>query len=195
MDDLFSRIRRTFPRRPLVVELVAAGVLFLWILWAASDAVVPFGHLLLLAVLALGLVGLWGLHWLASLVARSRGQMGAPLTGKEWVAWVVLPLLLFSGYTAAKLRIPLRLRFEMSRAAFEEYVTSAREGEGAEPEGLGLYRVRGVEFHDGVPHVSTAFELFDYGGFVLLPDGPPPDARPYTYRHLTGRWYTFVFRD
>ena len=185
----------TFARRPSIVELVGSGLISLVILVATSNTgwdILAF-TLTFLAVLAL--VGLWCLHWVMGLVARARGTLRSALTAREWLAWAVLPILLFASFVQLRLDLSLRLRFALSRSAFEEYDRGAIEGEPG-PEGLGLYSVERVQFLFGRPHITTNSSLFSTSsGFVRWPDRPPRERGELRYHRLWGDWYTFYWSD
>ena len=147
--------------------------------------------------------GLWlivVLPWFAGLVTHYRNQGSR----QRWGPWFLVPSILAVTSVVAAAGLPLAIRFELSRPAFEEL--------DADPPGpdalrqVGLYRVCCYEatafgYQFGVSEGPTTVWGFAYSPNAP-PTGPDIDVGPvthlqegdYAYRHLSGPWYIWEFK-
>jgi hypothetical protein len=109
-------------------------------------------------------------------------------------------LLLFTLWAAREER-PLRLRFGLSRDAFDRAVAQLRSTgfpAGAQPRQLGLYPVDNVfRLGDGVAVGVPGMNLKYANGFICFPDGEPAESRAFGQRlrctPVGGGWYIWEY--
>ncbi len=183
------------PGRAFHLLLVAATLAILYS-WS-----VPGFHLLvaLFAGYALfGAVIVWVLRLVGFVVARRRQRT----TGKgKWFA--LAPLGAAAVSALLWVDAPLRLRWTLSRDAFERVVYQVQRGDGAAerqvPFGrLGLYEVLSVmKVETGVLFYEKTGNFLDDAGFAYLPSGPSADLENGSFenpqfRSLGGGWYAWT---
>jgi hypothetical protein len=166
------------------MELVLLGVVFV----AAS---VPGSNFGLLAVGVLGCVA-FGLAWIVLFLWQL--SVHEPDTNRaETAAWLVLPLIGFLGVAVVANDIPLRVRFELSRDAFEAAAAAPLLGP-ADPSSVrqvGLYQV------DLIDEPGVRFFLVPEGGLLneygfAFVTSATTDIDRDGCRHLDGPWWVCV---
>lgn len=140
------------------------------------------------------LAGLVWLLWLLMSVIAS-----ATRTVRALWRWGVIAALVTGTFIVADSGAPLRLRFELSRPAFERLAAdlSIRGGpEKLADRSVGLYQAQDIERDDGgfrfiVPDTGCCiFGLF--GGFVWTEAGEPVHIGDDHYEHLDGPWFVWL---
>lgn len=154
-----------------------------------------------LATLAAGvlLVGL-GIAWFVRFLRWWDTDEGRRLT----VGWVAVPVAVAAVVGLAYLRVPLQLRFDRDRVAFDEAAALAEGGESVElvcgdGGNVGSYRIERIcrEGDVVVFYDSQGFGADD-AGFVFLPSGPDmlDDVETLSadnlQRDLGGGWHRFT---
>lgn len=171
-------------------HLCVAGV-GLWTLEAVSRFAPSQFELMLISVAALVLALGW-LVWLGLAITRRRWARGL----------LVAPLAAALVVGLAATNLPFRLRWELSRGAFEAQVQQLppEPGDGddwvviSEPGHLGLFGVSSVQRAPGGVVFEEPLGGFDDTGVAWLPHGPDPRMengsfeRP-TYWHIEGPWW------
>lgn len=185
----------------------------LGLLWATSSG---RGVSLSAVVLGGGAVGLLGCLWLGRLgtfvVARSRGRAGG-----RGVWFLVAPAICGLLVAAIATDASFRLRWALSRGAFEDVVGDARWNTSPQAElscftgspeddqlgRVGLFEARSVRVFDGAALIRVGGSDDAPWGFAYLPDGWPDELQAWEaecfewrggagdllYEHLGGDWY------
>lgn len=181
------------PGRLFHLLLVPLALIWLW-----SWSVPGLNFLLWIpSVWALGVGALvWGVRLLTYVVASVRGE---PTSGGRWFLLAPACGVLALGLVIAD--VPLKARWAISRADFEEVVDEALADDdhrSVEHRRLGLYIITLVyRQRDAVIFYELTGALSHDAGFAYLPDGPFPELedgsfeRP-QFRHLSGPWYAWT---
>jgi hypothetical protein len=152
------------------------------------------GWILLLVISALGLIGLWGLRGIVATVRHWQGTFGPARTLRENVEWFILPCVLATGILFANTDWLMQLRFQLSEPSLRA-IAEDPHGE-ARPSRAGLFFVHHAYSEDVRAHLTTNHPADAVrSGFLYSPREPPVDAHAWEYTHLSGPWWTFVFRD
>jgi hypothetical protein len=167
------------------------GGLALWTLLLLSNGVVDQ----LTSVLAVAGWLILGLYW----IWRAWGQYGAGGSGlRECSRSLVFPILVAGVVVLAWSDLPLRARFETSKAELTDLAHNRARWPDSDDDDVmaGAYRVQSVrEVGGGIRlYVGRAY-VFDAWGFALLLDGAPLKEESARYEHLEGNWYVFVDRQ
>ncbi|MFG1680616.1 hypothetical protein ACGFNP_10620 [Nonomuraea sp. NPDC049269] len=193
-SDLPDARRR---RAPMDVSDRAWGtvavLLGLVMLYATSAPGGHFTWLMLAGVCWL----LFGLGWLVVLggVLVRRGRLVT--LRRHWPFWAVPPLIVALVGSLVYVGAPVRMRFELSRPALDNFAKTVSEGT---PPGkrnwIGLYP---VEYLDGSRN-AFGFMIDDTGfltsyGFAWSPNSEPDIDGPGYYRHFDGPWYIWEISD
>ncbi len=176
-------------------HLLVAVAVVAW-LWSWS---VPGTQFLVMIssslVLAVG-VGLWGIHFVAFVVARRRGR---PTSGAP--RFLLAPVAGTIALALVAANVPLDARWSLSRSAFRDVAEDALQDDdylSTDDRRIGLYTVDDVYSQGEVVIFSIrAGGFIGPAGFAYLPKGPLPgvgDARlnQPRFTHIGGPWYTFT---
>jgi hypothetical protein len=169
------------------VLLAFTGLAALVWLWADS---VPGGHFLIRIALALGGLVL-GFTWccLAVYVA-ARGVWGPPVRGGVALLATAAVVLATAAMTVG--HVPLRLRFELSRGAFDQVV---QDGPDAVDRRVGWYDVTDIDVEGDETYLGASGSWGGTSGFVRAPDGMPEwladEFRGVSTLDLGGGWYAY----
>ena len=165
-------------------------------LWAFSY---PGGALFtLLGSLCMWLLigGWWSMRFVALAQSVVTSRADAYEFKHGWRGWFIAPVVVALTISLLAIRAPLRLRFGLSRGAFERAATAQPNGAGRLPAGwIGLYSVHYTWAEGECVYFATGGRVFDQDGFVYAPSGPPPDGWPLTTSSLGGGWHTFNIAD
>lgn len=159
----------------------------------------PAAHLFMFMVAGFGLVGA-ALVWLVWLVVfvvwRLRGR---PTRRARW--WFVVPVGAVVAWSLLAFDVPLRARWAVSRADFNQAVALVQRdpARAEELEGqIGWYSINSIQVVDGgVLFDEWTGGFFDDSGFAYLPDGPDGGVErawldSVVLLHLSGPWYAWV---
>jgi hypothetical protein len=103
-------------------------------------------------------------------------------------------LILVGAAFLISLGAPVRVRFEASRAAFDQVVAEVMAGGSTDPRSIGLYDIDALErTPDGIRFLVEGSGFIDASGFAYAPDGDPTrlDSDD-IYRPLGGGWYRWI---
>jgi hypothetical protein len=169
--------------------LLPVAVCGAWFIYRASEPPQFLLRYFGMPCLGLLLVGLCCLDYLVRLIVviaacRKPGYREDGAGVKQWWRWVVPPLvviLMFSGDW------PMRLRFAISRPAFERAARAALVGNPpATPGWVGSYYVERVyAAPEGIVYFQTGYDFADYVGFVYRPE----ETTAKGYQRLAPAWY------
>jgi hypothetical protein len=147
------------------------------------------------------LIGLWlVVDFLVRLDAllATRWRDGTPPVvahSRSRARWFALPVAVLLVISAGKVDWPVRLRFELSRQAFEYTAQAMLNGTATQtgPQWIGLYHVRRVRLDQGniVQFDLGVNFLAPWAGFEYWPTAPPPPDTSVRTRieHVTDDWY------
>lgn len=167
---------------------------------AFSDAAAYY----LVVVLAVWVIGLWGLSWLVRVIIvlagfrMSRSKEKAPQPAKRWklVALGIEPTAVILSLALVVFAIPTKIRLKLSEPELITYVQDIRAGRRSPQKSedpallIGLFRVRETELLEGgIVRLITAEDFVDHAGFVYLPKQRPPVRGEDSYRRIYGSWW------
>lgn len=162
----------------------ATAVLVFAILFLSALA--SFPALMLGILLCVGLVGM-AIGWLVLAVItaiRTRLRIG----GRDWVRWLGFPAIAVLCLGLLGTSAPFRLRFELSRAAFQEAADRAEAGKPVAGGDFGLFHVDYVtKLANGVWFEDLSLGFIDPCGLAYTSTGVP-DIRILT-TDLGGGWW------
>jgi hypothetical protein len=166
------------------IELVLLGVVFV----AAS---IPGSNFGLLAVGVLGCVA-FGLAWIV-LFLWQLSIHEPDRSRRETAAWLVMPLIGFLGVAVVANDIPLRVRFELSRDAFEAAAAAPLPGpaDASSVRQVGLYQVEPIDEPGARFFLVPEGGLLNAYGFAFITSGAT-DVERDGCRHLDGPWWVCV---
>lgn len=176
-----------------ILGLAVRVVVLVWsayVLVFGSDAGVTVTVLLVLVWGGIGVLLLWlvwcGVHWRAARATAEPARWSHHM--------LLLPPFVISLGLATGLGATFRLRFVLSRPAFDRFVREARPAiaGGRFTPGLrvGLFRIREAEARPGgIVRLITTDCLFDHCGVVYSPGGRPPRIGEDTYAPLGPPWW------
>jgi hypothetical protein len=204
------RLAYTPLSRCAVLHLLLA-VPTLALLWSLSypgfDFWIGVPSILLLLAAAFG----WVVAVVVTLVRRRRARAcDAPLPSRRWMA--AAPLGLVAVLVVVATHLPLRVRFEMGRSAFDRVAERLAHPDAGPPTSdeddwktldrhgrVGSYDITQTERVRSalILYEANGDFLVDDAGFAYLPDGPDPDLstgwfESPTFVHLSGDWYAFT---
>ena len=165
-----------------------AAMLGSW--WAFSAP-----HGLEIILILLGFLLVWaaiGLYWLKQLISYKRhgAARGAPTPLAARLSWCVAPVLCAVTMVSVYLRLPLRVRFEASRAAMNSLVDDQRKGVPFNgPRWVGWYYISEVANMEGEINQTIFVSLKPDLGFRHYAG---TDGYPYGGTPLGGEWYTYA---
>jgi hypothetical protein len=193
----FIATLRRPPRLAFHAILVLAGAILLWSF--SYPGVSYFTALAVFWVLLIAVVA-----WLARLVGTLIAGGDAPLA-LRLAPFAVAPVGAMLVYGAIVVNIPLRVRWSMSRTAFERAthrapgVVAKTEWVGFDvPERIGSYRIlSAARVGDGIIFHEATGDLFDDAGFAYLPSGAFPEMENGTFESpqfepLGDNWYAWT---
>jgi hypothetical protein len=174
--------------------LVATGVI---VLWAFSFpgvhfiAVIPCIWIVAIATIT------WAVRGVTYLVARRHGTASG---SAWWFALAPLGAVVLGALLSAS--VPLRLRWELSKPAFDDAVEEVR----SDPEGwstwtrgrIGMYTVNVVRVvPQGILFYDDVGSFIDDAGFAYLPEGPSDDMVSGVFENpqwfaLGDHWYAWT---
>lgn len=182
------------PRRLFHGVLVATGIV---VLWAFSFPGVHF----IAVIPCIWIVGVAAITWtvrgVTYLVARRKGKAH----GSAW--WFALaPLGAVALGALLSASVPLRLRWEFSKSAFDKAVEDVRSDPEVwsawNPRRIGMYKVNVVRVvPQGILFYDDVGSFIDDAGFAYLPEGPSDDMASGIFEHpqwfaLGDHWYAWT---
>lgn len=175
----------------LVLPAIAA-------LYAFSFPGIAFVVAILTTYVVVGAIVVWVLRLAGFLALRARGKASGRL---RWfvlapVGGIVIAVILWAD-------APLRVRWALSRSAFENAATHVADGDSGlkqrVPVGrVGLYRVTyAYKVEAGIIFYEETGSFLDDAGFAFLPGGPTPELANGSFespefRSLGGGWYAWT---
>jgi hypothetical protein len=180
--------RTSFGLRALTVSVVAFAVLTLW---AVS---IPGTYFLLLIFLPM----FWAVLGIVWLVAGLRTIYRTGFRGtlvNRWLIGTVVVALLTAGAIAAD--VPLRVRFEASRAAMDAIgprLAAAAAPQELPDQWIGLFDAERIErFEGGFRFLVKGSGFLDPVGFAYSPDRSPPNiGGEDRYEPFEGGWWIWT---
>jgi hypothetical protein len=172
----------------------------LWIFFcmiAFSNA----GSNVLLSVLALYIVGGWGISWLIRLFVawrRKAKHLESKLHRVYWRYWSLEPVAIIIPLVLAVSGVFSSIRFALSEPALSRYVADVRAGkvdlafEFSHPSRqVGLYCVTFTDLlPDGtVRMITSSHGLMDKAGFANSPQQSLPKQAENSYQHIRQHWW------
>jgi hypothetical protein len=132
------------------------------------------------------------LNGIAVLALRKRKQNARSFT--LFAAFAVHTLVVVVMLADVVFNIGFRIRFNMSRAAFETAAHEVRSGKRiATPTSIGYYRVSDIDVTDrSVRFIIGEFGLADGFGVVYSPEGTPSVLGEDSYWAIGGPWWLWI---
>ena len=131
----------------------------------------------------------------AILAFKQRGRFGFT----QLARWLGIPLAGVLTLALLAAGLPLRARFELSRAALEDVARRVQAGETLrDSTPAGWYTIDGayVDDEDGGVYLPVEGSgLFTDCGFLYLPTGQPMASRQMWFAPIDGPWWTFERRN
>ena len=131
------------------------------------------------------LLGAWLWQLVPTLVHRRLG-----LAPREWLQWIVLPLIVIGTHYAFLSPIPFEARLKASRAAMDDVAAQLMADPEAAPGWIGLYPVDRIDrYENGVRFLVWGSGFLDPIGFAYAVDGEPPVVGEDSYQPIGDRWW------
>lgn len=136
----------------------------------------------------LGIFGAWLSRLLFLAAPQSRNY-------PRWrLRWSLPMLILCAAVALMVVELPLRLRFEASRAPLDALVAAMATGDVPTPDSVGLFDIEQLErTPDGIHFLVRDSGFIDRFGFAYAADGDPyyPSTED-TLRPLGGGWFIWI---
>ncbi|HEX7491417.1 MAG TPA: hypothetical protein VF337_06915 [Candidatus Limnocylindrales bacterium] len=150
------------------------------------DAEASLPAILLSLLLCVGLTGLAIGWFILGAVAVKRTHLRIGL--RAWARGLCIPVIVALCFELLATSAPLRLRFELSRTAFQQAASRVQAGQVVDGGNIGLFQIdRVLELPNGVWFEDLSLGFIDPCGLAYSPSGRPEITRLGT--DLGGGWW------
>lgn len=150
------------------------SVLFVMWWFGLHAPVGSFGLLMLTMLGCMATAAFWFLRLI--LRAALARYFGTSVHYRQYIPWLVLPIIGAAMIFLARLGIPLKVSFALSKSAMQRVALAALSSgkETAPPQRAGLYVMQSIEVHpDGSVELECGKGFLETGGYIYSPKNPP----------------------